>query len=57
VETLKLRAARMWPPLGRWAAHGGWGGRPCGSRAATLKMRAALTEKGPPLGPPFESLQ
>ena len=52
--TLKLRAARMWPPLGRWAAHGGRGGRPCGSRAATLKMRAALTEKGPPLGPPFE---
>ena len=44
----------MWPPLGRWAAHGGRGGRPCGSRAATLKMRAALTEKGPPLGPPFE---
>ena len=23
-------------------------------RAATLKVRAALTEKGPPLGPPFE---
>ena len=24
--TLKLRAARMWPPLGLWAAHGGRGG-------------------------------
>jgi len=25
-------------------------------RAATLKVRAALTEKGPPLGPPFEKV-
>ena len=27
--TLKLRAARMWPALGRWAARGGRGARPC----------------------------
>jgi hypothetical protein len=26
--TLKLRAARMWPPLGLWATHGGRGGVP-----------------------------
>ena len=27
--TLKLRAAQMWPALGRWAARGGRGARPC----------------------------
>ena len=29
-------------------------GRRAAHRATTLKVRAALTEKGPPLGPPFE---
>mgnify|MGYP001240021395 CR=1 FL=1 len=34
--TLKMRAARMWPPLGRWAAHGGRGAaRVAAGRPAT----------------------
>ena len=42
-----LRAARS---FGAGCHHS----RRAAHRAATLKVRAALTEKGPPLGPPFE---
>jgi hypothetical protein len=40
----------MWPPLGRWAAHGGRGGAPVWQQGGhPQNRRAALTEKGPPL--------
>ena len=59
-----LRAERVlldaWfsAPVARRAARSFGAGchhsRRAAHRAATLKVRAALTEKGPPLGPPFE---
>jgi hypothetical protein len=40
--TLKLRAARMWPPLGLWAAHGGRGGaHGAWQQAGSERARAA----------------